>query len=289
MSLQKENKFKKMILSGFSKVAMVVAIGCAIYSFPGIYTLYDINKTSDVQTNIVASAINPEYTENTEENNMQTNITEINEETNKYDFQKLRETNPNIVAVIEGSCFDGGYYPIVSTNSSEEGDYYLNHSVDNAKSSLGTLFFDYNNTLNDQVVRIWGHNFHNNGSQMFTKLADICQDQSLYDKTLGQDHSLKLYTETGEYDLDVAACVVNDPRTQSVGNYGDQNQFLNDMQKIENSSKIQTNTQIETNDQVIILTTCTDLGSAKDPNNRVSVYCKATPQKVYQPNQGKHM
>ena len=295
MKLQKENKFKEMIVSNIHKGLIIAGIGVLGFSFfPTAFKLLDIHFSNNKQNEVVATAINPDYNPNSGAiyDNTQNNLTDSEtaipvEENSKYDFEKLRETNPNIIAVIEGSCFEGGYYPVVSTNSNEDMTYYTKHSIDNQYSTTGTLFMDCTNNKDDQVTRIWGHNFHNDGKNMFTGLANTCQNQATFDSTLRNDNSLKLYTEDGEYDLDVAACIVNDPRTQGLGNYGDQNAFLNDMTNIQKSSVIQTDTKIEANDEILILSTCTNLGSANDPYNRISVYCKKTPTKIYQMNQGK--
>ena len=295
MKLQRENKFKKMIVSNIYKGLIIAGIGVLGFSFfPTAFKLLDIHFSNNKQNDVVAAAINPDYNSNSDiiYDNNQNNLTDSEtatpiEETSKYDFEKLRETNPNIIAIIEGSCFEGGYYPVVATNSNDDMTYYTRHSIDNQYSTTGTLFMDCTNNKDDQVTRIWGHNFNNDGKNMFTGLANTCQDQATFDNTLRNDNSLKLYTEDGEYDLDVAACIINDPRTQGLGNYGDQNAFLNDMTNIQNSSVIQTDTKIEANDEVLILSTCTNLGSANDPYNRISVYCKKTPTKIYQMNQGK--
>ena len=295
MKLQRENKFKKMIVSNIYKGLIIAGIGVLGFSFfPTAFKLLDIHFSNNKQNDVVAAAINPDYNSNSDiiYDNNQNNLTDSEtatpiEETSKYDFEKLRETNPNIIAVIEGSCFEGGYYPVVATNSNDDMTYYTRHSIDNQYSVTGTLFMDCTNNKDDQVTRIWGHNFNNDGKNMFTGLANTCQDQATFDNTLRNDNSLKLYTEDGEYDLDVAACIINDPRTQGLGNYGDQNAFLNDMTNIQNSSVIQTDTKIEANDEVLILSTCTDIGSTNDPYNRISVYCKKTPTKIYQMNQGK--
>ena len=295
MKLQRENKFKKMIVSNIYKGLIIAGIGVLGFSFfPTAFKLLDIHFSNNKQNDVVATAINPDYNSNSDiiYDNNQNNLTDSEtatpiEETSKYDFEKLRETNPNIIAVIEGSCFEGGYYPVVATNSNDDMTYYTRHSVDNQYSVTGTLFMDCTNNKDDQVTRIWGHNFNNDGKNMFTGLANTCQDQATFDNTLRNDNSLKLYTEDGEYDLDVAACIINDPRTQGLGNYGDQNAFLNDMTNIQNSSVIQTDTKIEASDEVLILSTCTDIGSTTDPYNRISVYCKKTPTKTYKMNQGK--
>ena len=80
--------------------------------------------------------------------------------------------------------------------------------------------------------------------------------------------------------MDVAACIVNDPRNQVLGNYADQDQFVTDMEYIQNASVIDTDVQINPNDQIVILSTCTNEGSLNDPYNRISVYCKASPELV---------
>ena len=284
-----------MIVSNIYKGLIIAGIGVLGFSFfPTAFKLLDIHFSNNKQNDVVAAAINPDYNSNSDiiYDNNQNNLTDSEtatpiEETSKYDFEKLRETNPNIIAVIEGSCFEGGYYPVVATNSNDDMTYYTRHSVDNQYSVTGTLFMDCTNNKDDQVTRIWGHNFNNDGKNMFTGLANTCQDQATFDNTLRNDNSLKLYTEDGEYDLDVAACIINDPRTQGLGNYGDQNAFLNDMTNIQNSSVIQTDTKIEAGDEVLILSTCTDIGSTTDPYNRISVYCKKTPTKTYKMNQGK--
>ena len=294
MKLQRENKFKKMIVSNIYKGLIVAGIGVLGFSFfPNAFKLIDITLSNNKQNDVVAAAINPDYNPNSDiiydntQNNLTDSETAIPVEESKYDFEKLRETNPNIIAVIEGSCFEGGYYPVVATNSNDDMTYYTRHSVDNQYSVTGTLFMDCTNNKDDQVTRIWGHNFNNDGKNMFTGLANACQDQATFDSTLRNDNSLKLYTEEGEYDLDVASCIVNNPRTQGLGNFSDQNAFLNDMTNIQNSSIIQTDTKIEAGDEVLILSTCTDIGSTTDPYNRISVYCKKTPTKIYQINQGK--
>ena len=278
MKLQKENKFKKIILPTLNKLAIIGGISILGFSFfPSMMKIIDINTTSKNQNEIITQSINSEYKLTTNEEN----------HIDKYNFQQLKKTNPNIVAIIEGSCFDGGYYPIVSTSNNDEMNYYLTHSIDNTNSSLGSLFTDCNNDIKDQIIRIWGHNFNNQSGKMFTKLANICQNQEQYDQTIGQDQTLKLYTEEGEYDLDVFSCVVNDPRTQNLGTYNNQDDFLSEMNNIINNSLINTNNYIEKNDQVIILTTCTNLGSSKDPNNRISIYCKKTKTKEKTINYGK--
>ena len=181
MKLQKENKFKQMIISTLSKASLIAGIGVlGLVFLPNAIDVIQTKLDSNKQTDIVTEAINPEYKQTNQNINLDENYV-ITEETNKYDFQKLKETNPNITAIIEGSCFDGGYYPIVQTSNNDEMNYYLTHSVDNKQSSLGTIFTDYNCNINSQVQRIWGHNFNNGANTMFTKLANICQNQQSFE------------------------------------------------------------------------------------------------------------
>ena len=148
MKLQRENKFKKMIVSNIYKGLIIAGIGVLGFSFfPTAFKLLDIHFSNNKQNDVVAAAINPDYNSNSDiiYDNNQNNLTDSEtatpiEETSKYDFEKLRETNPNIIAVIEGSCFEGGYYPVVATSSNDDMTYYTRHSVDNQYSVTGTLF-----------------------------------------------------------------------------------------------------------------------------------------------------
>ena len=105
MKLQRENKFKKMIVSNIYKGLIVAGIGVLGFSFfPTAFKLIDISLSNSRQNEVIAAAINPDYNPNSDiiYDNTQNNLTDSETATpieeSKYDFEKLRETNPNIIA-----------------------------------------------------------------------------------------------------------------------------------------------------------------------------------------------
>lgn len=203
------------------------------------------------------------------------------EYTPKYDVAELQATYPNAWGILEKP--DGTAFPIAETNSREEEDYYLKHTLDGNYSVSGTVFLDHQNDkdMNNQVSRIWGHNLF--GANMFGDLTEYQnQGQSFYD----QNKTYTLYTEKGVYQLDVFAALEEDGTTQEF-DYENQDAFLQDMNNNKNASNFVSDVQVSPDDQVIILECCPDRGSAISGNNRFSVYTKVTPVYEYNLNNNK--
>ncbi len=205
----------------------------------------------------------------------------IEEYTPKYDVAELQATYPNAWGILEKP--DGTAFPIAETNSREEEDYYLKHTLDGNYSVSGTVFLDHQNDkdMNNQVSRIWGHNLF--GANMLGDLTEYQnQGQAFYD----QNKTYTLYTEKGVYELDVFAALEEDGTTQEF-DYENQDAFLQDMNNNKNASNFVSDVQVSPDDQVIILECCPDRGSAISGNNRFSVYTKVTPVYEYNLNNNK--
>ena len=205
----------------------------------------------------------------------------IEEYTPKYDVAELQATYPNAWRILEKP--DGTAFPIAETNSREEEDYYLKHTLDGNYSVSGTVFLDHQNDkdMNNQVSRIWGHNLF--GANMLGDLTEYQnQGQTFYD----QNKTYTLYTEKGVYELDVFAALEEDGTTQEF-DYENQDAFLQDMNNNKNASNFVSDVQVSPDDQVIILECCPDRGSAISGNNRFSVYTKVTPVYEYNLNNSK--
>ena len=205
----------------------------------------------------------------------------IEEYTPKYDVAELQATYPNAWGILEKP--DGTAFPIAETNSREEEDYYLKHTLDGNYSVSGTVFLDHQNDkdMNNQVSRIWGHNLL--GENMLGNLTEYQnQGQTFYD----QNKTYTLYTEKGVYELDVFFFFLEDGTTQEF-DYENQDAFLQDMNNNKNASNFVSDVQVSPDDQVIILECCPDRGSAISGNNRFSVYTKVTPVYEYNLNNNK--
>lgn len=212
----------------------------------------------------------------------QTNEINITEEyTPKYDIATLRAEYPNAWGILEKP--NGTALPIATTNSREEENYYLKHTLDGTESTSGTIFLDHQNDKNmeNQVTRLWGHNLL--GENMFGDLTEYQnQGQSFYD----QNKTYTLYTENGVYKLDVFAALEEDASTQEF-DYTTGEEFLQDMSNNQNSSNFTSDVSLSPDDQVVILECCPDRGSAFSGNNRFSVYTKVTPVYEYNLNSSK--
>ncbi len=212
----------------------------------------------------------------------QTNEINITEEyTPKYDIATLRAEYPNAWGILEKP--NGTALPIATTNSREEENYYLKHTLDGTESTSGTIFIDHQNDKNmeNQVTRLWGHNLL--GENMFGDLTEYQnQGQSFYD----QNKTYTLYTENGVYKLDVFAALEEDGTTQQF-DYNTGEEFLQDMSNNKNFSNFTSDVSLSPNDQVVILECCPDRGSAFSGNNRFSVYTKVTPVYEYNLNSSK--
>ena len=212
----------------------------------------------------------------------QTNEINITEEyTPKYDIATLRAEYPNAWGILEKP--NGTALPIATTNSREEENYYLKHTLDGTESTSGTIFIDHQNDKNmeNQVTRLWGHNLL--GENMFGDLTEYQnQGQSFYD----QNKTYTLYTENGVYKLDVFAALEEDASTQEF-DYTTGEEFLQDMSNNKNFSNFTSDVSLSPNDQVVILECCPDRGSAFSGNNRFSVYTKVTPVYEYNLNSSK--
>ena len=212
----------------------------------------------------------------------QTNEINITEEyTPKYDIAALRAEYPNAWGILEKP--NGTALPIATTNSKEEENYYLKHTLDGTESTSGTIFLDHQNDKNmeNQVTRLWGHNLL--GENMFGDLTEYQnQGQSFYD----QNKTYTLYTENGVYKLDVFAALEEDASTQEF-DYTTGEEFLQDMSNNKNFSNFTSDVSLSPDDQVVILECCPDRGSAFSGNNRFSVYTKVTPIYEYNLNSSK--
>lgn len=267
---KKSNKFNKFLIAAGLAIALVGQ------GYGGITIL---NQMQDIKEN---DTITKQVLINDKEIDQESNI-DLNQEeyTPKYNIAELQAEYPNAWGILEKP--NGTAFPIAMTNSREEEDYYLNHSLNGNYNTSGTVFLDYQNdkNMNNQVSRIWGHNLL--AENMFGNLTEYQnQGQSFYD----QNKTYTLYTANGVYKLDVFAALEEDGTTQEF-DYNNQEDFLQDMYNNINSSNFESDISIEPDNQIIILECCPDRGSALSGNNRFSVYTKVTPVYEFNLNNGK--
>ena len=271
MSLNRKS-FKQAILT----ISFAAVVGSGTFWFTGGFdNLNKVNVQNEgmkEQIELVQSAINEEYVQNqSNESSINNQVSSVEEYIPKYDFDKLREINPNIIGVIEGDIFEGGYYPVVSSDSFDELNSNLYRSVDGSENSIGTITVDPNSNGNMQgnVVRLWGHHFANeeDNGKMFSSLVNY-DSQEFYNG----HKTLKYYTEFGEYELEIFACTKDNPLEQEVGYVNDLEANMNEVM-----ARSMISSDVKPGERVMILTTCPKEGSINSGDNRISVYSSVHP------------
>lgn len=282
MSYKVDRKKSNKICNIMIAAGLAVAIGFGGYTGINILSrMHGMEANNDaIEQVLIKNKDAPSETPT--EINESTQISETTEEyTPKYDINALQEKYPNAWGILEKE--DGTAFPIVSTNSREEEDYYLKHNLNGEYSSSGTVFLDYQNDkdMNNQVTRLWGHNLY--GGDMFGDLTEYQnQGQSFYD----QNKTYTLYTNKGVYELSVFAALTEDGTTQEF-DYNTQEDFLADMHNNINSSNFTSDVSLEPDNKVMIFECCPDGLTNLYSNQRFSVYSKVTPIYEYNLNNSK--
>lgn len=127
-------------------------------------------------------------------------------ERGRPDFDALKAWNPDICGWIysPGTVID---YPVVQ---GEDNDWYLNHTVDQKQSVIGSIFLESRNQMDfsDDVSVLYGH--HIRGGRMFTPISGY-KKQSYYD----EHPVMYLYTPEADYRVELFAGEILDGATGS--------------------------------------------------------------------------
>lgn len=109
-------------------------------------------------------------------------ITKLQKSNNEINFEELKSQNSDTVFYLKVNNTNISY-PVVKYS---DNNYYLNHSFDKSKNSVGWLFADYKNKLDgtDKNIVVYGYN-RRDGS-MFGTLKNIL-NKEWYDNTDNMD------------------------------------------------------------------------------------------------------
>lgn len=174
------------------------------------------------------------------------------EELAAISLEALREINPDVIGWIRipDTRID---YPLMQGT---DNDYYLNHTWDNHKNAVGSIFLEYRNSpeLTDYNTIVYGHNM-NNGS-MFAGLrqyssAKFCQKHPY----------VYLLTDAGVYRYEVFSSYKAKVDSVAYGLSFQQEQTRADflIHALENSDE-DLGIVPEKNDRILTLSTCSGAG-----------------------------
>ena len=179
-------------------------------------------------------------------------------EPNKADLSTYKAQNKDFVAwlKIPGTKID---YPVVQSDNI---DYYLTHTFDGTKSSLGTLFSlgnaDYSNGRN---IAIYGHHITGSGEKMFKPLLNY------KDKSFWSEHqTITLDTLNGSRTYRVFA-VINmeqDEWDPSTATFADSEAFAAFIARAREQALYDTGVSVSAHDRILTLITCDRSYAGKD-------------------------
>lgn len=179
-------------------------------------------------------------------------------ETNGAGLASYKAQNKDFVAwlKIPGTKID---YPVVQSDNI---DYYLTHTFEGTKSSLGTLFSlgnaDYSGGRN---IAIYGHHITGSGEKMFKPLLNY------KDKSFWNDHqTITLDTLSGNRTYKVFA-VINmeqDEWDPSTATFADSEAFATFIARAREQALYDTGVSVSANDRILTLITCDRSFAGKD-------------------------
>lgn len=174
------------------------------------------------------------------------------------DLNALKAQNSDFAGwlTITGTNVD---YPVVCSDNT---DYYLTHTFNGTKSSLGTLFSlgktDYGSSKN---IAIYGHHITGSGQKMFKPLL------SYKDKSFWQEQrTITLDTLSGLRTCTIFAVVnlVQDDRAPSTADFASTDDFMAFVNRAREQSLYDTGVSVSASDRILTLITCDRSYAGKD-------------------------
>lgn len=219
------NKKKKIIYTTAVIITLLLCIS--------IKTFYSYNYTLD-----------NEYINN--------NIQETNQ--NDPDYQKqindLKEyyNNDDVKGILEINNTDY----IVPILQSDDNDYYLNHTPDNKKHYMGSIYLDFRVDIDSsKKLLIYGHNSSN--IDMPFKILENYYDENFY-----KEHKyVELTTSTQKKKYEVFSVYVETSDFDYMNiNFNNDEEYLTHITKLKNKSMYDTKVELTSADEILILQTC---------------------------------
>lgn len=176
---------------------------------------------------------------------------------------------PNLEGYIISDTLDSTY-PVMDA---EDNQYYLKHLPNGEPNDVGSVYTDCRNgnDFSEQLTVLYGHN-RLDGS-MFSKFLNY-KSQEYYEG----HQTMEFITQNAMYQLQPFAGGVFEANQvfNSVGDYNNQEDFLNDINGVRNASDFVSSVEINPDDKVAVMLTCVDAFDATT-DNRYLLYCKVVP------------
>lgn len=178
--------------------------------------------------------------------------------TTARDLKALKAQNGDFAGwlTIPGTKVD---YPVVCSDNT---DYYLAHTFDGSKSSLGTLFsLGKTNYSSSRNIAIYGHHITGSGQKMFKPLL------SYKDKSFWAEHkTITLDTLSGKRTYTVFAVInmEHDEWDPSTADFISNDEYMTFINRAREQALFDTGISVSASDRILTLITCDRSYAGKD-------------------------
>lgn len=131
-----------------------------------------------------------------------------------------------------------------------DNEYYLNHLLDKSRNSLGSVFLDYRNNVDDRKILIYGHNSENVYTE-FHLLENYLDEEYYYNH---DDITLKTVDNT--YNYKIFSAYIATTNLQHVNLTFTDAEYYEHLNWLKNNSIYDTGITIEPNSEILVLQTC---------------------------------
>lgn len=165
-------------------------------------------------------------------------------------IEKLKKeyNNSDIVGTITINGTDINTMLVQTSNN----EYYLNHSYDRSVNSIGSIFIDYRNKLDDKKILIYGHNMgYDDGA--FHQLTKY-KNKSFYKDN--KYINVNINGKEEKYEIFSVMIEKSDRYLHTMLNFVDEESYTNHLNWLKMRSIYDTGIEINNSDYIITLQTC---------------------------------
>ena len=266
-----EKKKKKGIGTWIYRIVILILLGVMAFSAYNLWLIYQKYHEGTVLYDDFADEFGAGKNQGTDNSRLH------------LDWPALQEKYPEVKAWIRSRGTKINYPIVQGTDNS----YYLTHAPTKEYTEKGSIFIDYEvaNPFEDFNTIIYGHRMKD--GSMFFSLTNYFGEEGI--DFYAEHPTMELYTPDHDYDIEIFACATvheNDVEAYRadfhfVGeDLEDENLKAEYIAKILGMNELQAKTDVVVlpNDKIVMLSTCTALGSSRDPHREV-VWGKLVPPK----------
>ena len=241
-----------------SNIVLGIAVAVFFFSAYKLISIYSEYHQGDKEYDgIVEDAIEFQTSDYNEQAKGESEQTSKVHTSLKVDFERLKQTNKDVVAWIQFDEPERISYPVVK---GADNDKYLKTTFEGKRNSAGTIFMDAANAgdFSDHNTFIYGHNMKN--GSMFGQLRKF-KTKDYYE----QNPYFYIYTPDGkevQYQI-FAVCIVEDTSRSYTRFYNSDEEYLDYLKYVQSIARYDTGVELTAESKIVSLSTCTNVSETQ--------------------------